>query len=147
MTTQSSARATLWCTRFLLGAIVVLLAVFPRLLDWYQRLRDLGPYGAGAILVGFYVCAPAVLYALWRIDRLLVNILAKQVFTRDNVRFIRCIQWCCAWVSLVCFPAAWFYPPLVFLAVIMAFLALVVSVVKNVMAAAVALREEQDLTV
>ena len=39
------------------------------------------------------------------------------------------------------------YPPLIFLAVIMAFLAMAVSVVKNVMAAAVELREENDLTV
>ena len=44
-------------------------------------------------------------------------------------------------------PAAFFYPPLVFMTVIMAFLALAVSVVKNVMAAAVEIREENDLTV
>ena len=39
------------------------------------------------------------------------------------------------------------YPPLVFLAVIMAFLALVVSVVGNVLSAAVSIREENDLTI
>ena len=88
-----------------------------------------------------------MLYALRCIDRLVVNILAGEVFVRDNVSRIRRIRWCCAWVSLVCLPASFFYPPLCFLAVIMAFLALVVSVVKNVMAAAVEIREENDLTV
>ena len=63
------------------------------------------------------------------------------------MRRIRRIRWCCAWVGLVCLAAGILYPPLLFLAVIMAFLALVVSVVKNVMAAAVELREEHDLTI
>ena len=68
-------------------------------------------------------------------------------FVDSNIRFIRRIRWCCAIVSVVCLAAGFGYPPLLFLAVIMAFLALVVSVVKNVMAAAVELREENDLTV
>lgn len=38
-------------------------------------------------------------------------------------------------------------PALIFMTMIMAFLALAVSVVKNVMAAAVEIREENDLTV
>ena len=50
-------------------------------------------------------------------------------------------------VALICLPAAVFYPPLVFMAVIMAFLALVVNVVGSVMNAAVAIREENDLTI
>lgn len=147
MTSQTSARVTLWCSRIIALLILLLLLFFPALLGWYQRLRDLGPYGAGAILIGFYLCAPAVLCALGCIDRLIRNILAARVFILENVRCIRRIRWCCAWVSLVCLPAALFYPPLAFLSVIMAFLALVVSVVKNVMAAAVELREENDLTV
>ena len=63
--------------------------------------------------------------------------LALPVFRMDRL----------AGVSLVCLPAAVFYLPLIFLAVIMAFLALVISVVKNVMAAAVELREENELTI
>ena len=100
-----------------------------------------------AILVGFYLCTPAVLYAQWCIEQLVRNILKEEVFVLANVRCIRRIRWCCAWVSLVCLGAGMLYPPLLFLTVIMAFLALVVSVVKNVMAAAVELREENDLTV
>lgn len=147
MTSQLSANITLWCSRVLAAVICLLVVFFPGLLRWYQTLRSLGPYGAAAILIGFYCCVPAVLYALRCIDRLVVNILAGEVFVRDNVSRIRRIRWCCAWVSLVCLPASFFYPPLCFLAVIMAFLALVVSVVKNVMAAAVEIREENDLTV
>ena len=113
----------------------------------YQALRPLGRYGAAAIMIGFYCCVPAVLYALSCMERLVRNILKEDVFVAQNVRFLRRIRWCCAAVSGICLPAAFFYPPLIFMTTIMAFLALAVSVVKNVMAAAVEIREENDLTV
>ena len=138
MTTKLSAKFTLWINRLLAAAVGVLLFAMPGLL---------GLHGAAAISFGFYLCVPPVLYALWCIDRLLHNILLEQVFVEENVRRLRRIRWCCAGVSLICVPAACFYQPLIFMVVIMAFLALMVSVVKNVMAAAVELREENDLTV
>lgn len=147
MNTKLSAKITLFCNRFLAVVICLLVFAMPGLMQWYQRLRPLAASGTAAILAGFYCCVPVVLYALLCIDRLVGNILADRVFILNNVRFIRRIRWCCAGVSLICLPASFFYPPLCFLAVIMAFLALVVSVVKNVMAAAVEIREENDLTV
>ena len=69
------------------------------------------------------------------------------MFVRKNVRHIRAVQWCCGLVSLVCLPAACCYLPLVFMVIIMAFLCLVVSVVAQIMAAAVEIREENDLTI
>ena len=147
MKSETSARITLWVNRMITALLCVLIFLMPKILGWYVQVRPLGRPGATAILVGFYVCVPVVLYALWVIDRLLGNILAGRVFVADNVRRIRQLRWCCAGVSLVCLPAAVFYLPLIFLAVIMAFLALVISVVKNVMAAAVALREENELTI
>ena len=110
-------------------------------------LCALGRYGAAAIMIGFYCCVPAVLYALSCMERLVRNILKEDVFVTQNVRFLRRIRWCCAAVSGICLPAAFFYPPLIFMTTIMPFLALAVSVVKNVMAAAVEIREENDLTV
>lgn len=147
MSSKLSAKTTLWCSRILMVIICLLIFAMPTLLRWYQQLRPLGQHGAAAILVGFYCCVPAVLYALLCINRLVVNILANEVFILNNVRYIRRIRWCCAGVSLICLPASFFYPPLCFMTAIMAFLALVVSVVKNVMAAAVEIREENDLTV
>ena len=147
MKSETSARCTLWVSRAAFALAVILAFALPGLLDWYQKLRPLDLWGQRAILWGYELCLPGVLYALVQVMALVKNILNKEVFTRENVRRIRRIRWCCAWVSLVCLPAAVFYPPLSFLAVIMAFLALVVSVVKNVMAAAVELREENDLTV
>lgn len=147
MNPKLSAKITLWCSRIIALAVVALVFFFPRLLDWYQGLRPLGLHGAAAVFFGFYLCVPVVLYALWCINALVCNILKDAVFIQSNVRYIRRIRWCCAGVSLICLPAACFYQPLIFMVVIMAFLTLVVSVVKNIMAAAVEIREENDLTI
>ena len=71
----------------------------------------------------------------------------SQVFERSVVRCIRHVRWCCVGVCLVCLLVEFFYPPLVFMVVIMAFLALVISVLATVMDAAVTIREENDLTI
>ena len=144
---KTSIRVTLWIGRSISVLVLLLLPLMPRILDWYARVRPLQEPGRYALFIGFCLCVPPVLVSLRTLDRLLGNILLEQVFTRDNVTLIRRIRSCCASVGLICFPAAWFYPPLIFMSVIMAFLSLVIGVVKNVMAAAVELREENDLTI
>ncbi len=147
MTSQKSAKISVWCSRSLAAVILLLCFFMYDLLVWYSRLRQLNWQVGAAILIGFYLCVPAVLYALWCIEGLLKNILRQQVFVSANVGALRRIRRCCAYVSFICLVSGIPYPPLLFLAVIMAFLALMVSVVKNVMAAAVELREENDLTI
>ena len=84
---------------------------------------------------------------MWNIDRLLQCIRQRKVFTWENVRRIHRIRCCCAGVGLICIPAGHFFTALYFLAVIMLFLAFMISVVKDVLSAAVELREENDLTI
>lgn len=147
MNSKVSAHITLWCNRLLVVCVLFLLLFFPQLLNWYQCFRYLEPFVPTALSIGFYLCAPVTLYALWCIERLISNILRDEVFISGNVSFIRRIRWCCVWVSAICVPVACFYLPMIFMVVIMAFLALVVSVVKNVLAAAVEIRQENDLTI
>ena len=142
-----SVKITLWVNRMGGCLLLALIPAMPRLLDWYQDLRPLGLHGAAAIMIGFYCCVPVVLVALWNMDRILRSILQNQIFVRPVVRCIRRVRWCCLGVCLICLPAAVFYPPLVFMVVIMVFLALTVSVVAAVMDVAVTLREENDLTI
>jgi len=147
MTTALSGKITLWVNRFLFLVMVVLCFTVYDLLTWFAGVRQLPWQVSAVILVAFYLCVPVAGYALWCIEGLLKNILAGEVFIMKNVRYVRRIRWCCAGVSGICLPAAFFYPPLFFVVVMMAFLALMVSVVKTVLAAAVELREENDLTI
>lgn len=142
-----SAKITLWANRAIFCLLAVLIFAMPRLLDWYQDLRPLGLHGAAAIMIGFYCCAPVVAVALWNLDAILRSILRGEVFVRPVVQSVRRVRWCCMGVCLICLPAQFFYPPLVFMVVIMAFLTMVVSVVAAVMDAAVSIREENDLTI
>ena len=142
-----SVKITLWANRAIAAVLLVLIGAMPRFLSWYQTLRPLDSSSAAAILIGFYCCVPAVALSLWNLDGLLRSILGYQVFVRDNVRRISNVRWCCLAVCLICIPASLFYPPLVFMVVMMAFLALTVSVLCSVMDAAVFIREENDLTI
>lgn len=147
MQTQISARWTLWVNRCLGALVLAILPLLPAILDFYTRLRPLASSARRAILIGYCCCVPVILYASRCIELLLKNILSRQVFVTGNIRCIRHVRWCCAAVSIICLPASWFYPPLFFLVLIMAFLTLMVTVVMHVMAAAVEIREENDLTV
>ena len=144
----SSVKLTLFVNRFLALVMAGLLIFLPSLLDWYMTLRPgMGAVPRLALTLGFYFSAPAVFLALWELDRLLRSILRRQVFTRPNVCSISRVRWCCLAVTLVCLPAAFFYPPIIFMGIVMFFLGLILSVLCSVMAAAVELREENDLTV
>lgn len=145
--TDASAVATLWINRAVMVLMGVLLFTLPALLNWYAKYRFLTVQGRTALIVAFYCCAVFIFIALWFMDALLRSIGKGEVFVRPNVRRIRRIRLCCGIVSLICLPAALFYLPLVFMVVIMGFLCLAVSVVASVMDAAVAIREENDLTV
>ena len=73
--------------------------------------------------------------------------LVQNVFIQENVRRVRRVQWCCGLVAILCLAAAFFALPALLIATIMGFLCLVVSVVACVLENAVALREENDLTI
>lgn len=144
---HKSCCVTLWANRIIAAVVVALLFLLPRLLDWYAGIRLLDQLQERVITAAFYCCALVILIALWSMDRLLHNILRSQVFTRENVRLIGRVCLCCGAVSLICLPAGLFYPPLIFLTIIMAFLSLAVHVVCQVIRAAVVLREENELTI
>ena len=146
-TTLNLTRLTLWITRLVALVIAVFLFVLPPLLNWYCTLRNISIVPKTMITIAFYVSVIPISLALWQFDALLRNLLKDKVFLKENVRRIRIIQWCCFAVSLICLPAALFYYPLIFLVVIMGFLSLVVAVVCRVMDEAVAIREENDLTI
>lgn len=142
-----SATVTLWVNRVIFVAVAALVFLLPFLMDLYIKARPLDSSAQRAIFLAYYACTPVVLFALWNIEKLIRSILAGEVFVRHNARRISRLRWCCLLVSFLCLPATFFYLPLLFMVVIMGFLGLVVSVVANVIAAAVEIREENDMTI
>jgi len=146
-TSNRSAALTLWANRLLMAAIAALAFAMPAILRWYNRIRILRPDQNLALLIAFYLCMPVALYALWNLEKLLGRIIAGEVFIRQNVRLIRRVCLCCGLVSVICLPASFYYVPLIFFSLVMAFLCPVVNVVRYVFDAAVSIREENDLTI
>lgn len=149
MKTETIVKLTLWINRIVMAVVVLLMITLPFAHRWYAGLMNY-PVPDGdvwGLWAAYVACAGIILVALWNMEKLLKNMLCHQVFVWENVRRVRRVQWCCGLVALLCVMAAFFALPALLIAMIMGFLCLVVSVVACVLDGAVALREENDLTI
>lgn len=149
MKTQTITKMTLWANRVAALVVAILIFTLPALLIWYGDLLGYHPpqQDMTGIAISFDLCAVAMFIALWNMEKLLKNILQQKVFVAENVRRVRRIGWCCAVVAAICVAATSFVLPMLIFAAIMVFLWLAISVVGCVLDAAVAIREENDLTI
>ncbi len=149
MKTETIAKVTLWIGRIVMVVVVALIFTLPVLHRWYAGLLgyDLPRKDMIGLWVSYVGSAVCILVALWSMEKLMQNMLSHKIFLRENVRLVRRIQWCCGFVALICLAASLFALPTVLMAAVMGFLCLVVSVVACVLDGAVALREENDLTI
>ncbi|MDR1464220.1 MAG: DUF2975 domain-containing protein [Oscillospiraceae bacterium] len=146
-TPRRSVRLSLVATYLCTALLLVLIFTLPALLRWYfQYYRGAEPL-THLLLTVFYVCCPAGAGALAALARLLHNIEAGRIFVHQNVAMLRALSWACLYVTLAALIAGFFYLPLWMFAGAAGFFALILRVVKNVMAQATILREENDLTI
>lgn len=113
-------------------------------------------YMADASTVGYYVLpARAVLYildilaytALYMLYRLLRNIHRSEVFVFANVGYLRGLSWCCFTAAFVCLILSFFYLPLIILTAGIAFMALILRIIKNVFVEAIEIKQENEYTI
>lgn len=98
------------------------------------------------LAVTYSTAVPAALVLLC-LHRLLKNISQEDVFCEENVWHLRTMSWCCIAAGLVYFAAGWFDWYLFVFAAAAAFVGLMLRVVKNVFAQAVAIKAENDYTI
>ena len=150
MKNQKIAKFTLWANRLVMALVAALIFALPALLRWYSSLLNnyaMPERDVIGIWVSYILSAGVIFAALWNMEKLMKNILAQQIFIRENVRRVRRVQVCCGIVAAVCVVDVVFALPMLLFGAIMGFLCLVVSVVASVLDAAVALQEENDLTI
>lgn len=137
-----------FCVWLFMCLILVTVVAAPRLTYWFLGFSraDLAET-EGFFLATIYAGAVPAAYLLYSLLRLLLSIERKQVFITENVERLRRISWSCFAGALVSLLSALYYLPWIFVAVAAAFMGLVVRVVKNVVAQAVALQDEADYTV
>lgn len=95
----------------------------------------------------FYPCAPFGYFTLYSLLRLLFNIRGNEIFTLQNVKYLRRISWSCFAVAGITLVGGIYYLPFLFVTVAAAFVGLMLRVVKNVMQSAAELKAENELTI
>lgn len=122
----------------------------PFLAEYYDKTVVLARGEASLytpLLVTLYCIVPPGVAAVICLDKLLGNIRRGQPFIPQNVTLLRGLSWCCFAVAAL---FVWFscMKPFGFAVVFAAaFFGVILRVVKNCFQQAVALREENDLTV
>lgn len=141
----SSAKLTRFITWFFAALLFVLMVFANALLKWF--------FGFGRddtilkILITFYLCCPAAWTALFCIHKLTTNIINEDIFVQKNVSYLRVLSWCCAFVAATCFVAGFFYVPFFIFSLGAAFMTLILRVLKNIMATATKIKNENELTI
>lgn len=151
---KTSARISIAICVVSAALLLVWLVTFPRFFTWfYVEYHNLNAETLWVrrvvrnVIMTFYLCAPFAAAALGMLIALLRNILRDAVFIPLNVRFLRYVSWCCFAVTLITLFFGYFYVPLLIIAFATGVVGILLRVVKNVMQAAVELREENDLTI
>lgn len=135
----------------LLTLIVLLFAVaglfcIPIITEWYDAVSDLPPIHV-PLNISLYISDFLAIIAVWELLRMLGNIAREQTFVNANVTCLRIISWCCFGVAAVWVPVIGLRLLTCFITLVFSFAGLVLRVMKNLFAAAVDLREENDYTI
>jgi len=131
--------------------MVLLLAVAilaPGIVTALMRVSMLA-YTAGRafFLATIYAgCVPAAVLLVC-LYILLQRISAGSVFVKENVACLRFISWCCLAGAIICLVSSLYYLPWMAVGAAAAFMCLIVRVIKNVIAKAVSLQDDADLTI
>ena len=142
-----SARLTLCLTILILIAVIAAAVTLPWLTDWYIGKTGRNKELCSVIMTVCYICLPAALAALYSLIRLLKNILGGEIFIHGNVLHLQLLSWYCAAVALITLAAGYFYLPFYLVGLAAVFFTLILRVIKNVFAAAIEIKTENELTV
>ena len=150
-TRDRSITLSVWCATAMIVLVVLTGVALPLRLRLFAEDVSLSEYlsdrtMAMVLTVYYCFCVPA-LAALVSTRRILANLRRGVVFDASNVRLLRLISWAALAGGLVCVAGA--PVSLAFLAVglVCGFVGVVMRVVKNLIAAAVDLKAENDLTI
>ena len=99
------------------------------------------------ILIAGYLCLLIAFFIFSILHKLLKNIQRDMVFCDENIQYLRKLSWLCMAVALVSIVSSIGYIAFLLVSIVFAFIALILRVVKNVMAEATLLKQENDFTI
>ena len=156
-----SKKASTMISFVISAALIVILGVFMCILPWFTKeaslLAELREYFTAKEILGIsgdtffiawaYALLTMAIVCCVVICLMLLHIRKGRVFSDKTVSFIRFISWDCIIMAVVFALAQYFHPLACVVALAVAFLGLCLRVVKNIIEEAIAIKNENDLTV
>lgn len=146
-TGKRSIGLTKFCILVFFAALIAVVVTGPWLTRWYVEYNHAAPGSEVFFLATVYIGSVPAAYLLYNLLRLLRRIEADQVFVAENVECLRRISWTCFVGAGVALASGFYYLSWLFIFVAAAFMGLIVRVVKNIVAQAVALKDDADYTI
>ncbi len=136
------------CTLVCGAALLGVLLFAPSMVGWFvDYSNNAEQMHVGFFLASIYTGGALAALLLVFLYKLLHNISAEEVFVAKNIKLLRGISWLCIGGAVICAFSALYYLPWGLVGLAAVFVGLIVRVVKNVMAQAVQLKEENDYTI
>lgn len=135
------------CVLVFMLALIAAVVSAPWLTSWFVDYAYAEPETQSFFLATIYIGSVPAAYLLYKLLQLLRRIEAGQVFVPENVECLRRISWTCFVGAVVALASGFYYLSWLFIFVAASFMGLIVRVVKNVVAQAVALKDEADYTI
>lgn len=98
-------------------------------------------------MITSYSSAVFVIATLYQLNRLLSNIASDQIFIANNVKSIRICSWCCFVVAFICLISTCYYAPFFIVSIGVAFMGLLLRIIKNIFEKAIQIQEENEFTI
>ena len=117
------------------------------IVNWFGTQRQMSWQTCMGMLGVLYACSVPGWLLLWAMWRLLGNLKAEKIFTRENVRLLVRISACCAVAAAFCLVGCFFYLPFLIAVAAAGFMALIVKIVGNVFRTALDMKTELDYTI
>ena len=136
-----------FCILVFIIALIAIVVSAPWLTRWFVNYSHAAKGNEAFLLATIYIGAIPAGCLLYNLFYLLRRIETGQIFITKNVECLRWISWSCFAGAGIALISGSYYLSWLFVFVAAAFMGLIVRVVKNVVAQAVALKDEADYTI
>lgn len=144
---SKSLGLTVFCVKAALGLWVVFAFGAPMLVERYILWSHLDQGLVKLFLVTIYLSYLPIFLILLTLNRLLRNLKKGEVFVGDNVTALRMISWSCFFGAVILLGTGFYHWGFILIAGMVGFFGLLMRVIKNILAEALALKNENDYTI
>ncbi len=108
---KKSAKITLYITYLLMFLLVVFAVVLPYGTTWYVDTMGRPEDLARVVMLTCYPCVPLAAIALISLKRFVKNIINDSIATRENMKNLKALCYCCIIAGGIMLAAGHFYMP------------------------------------